>query len=284
MSAGRAIAALAAAYRRPLGLGLGLDRGYLVLSDSDVTVSDILTWRIHPRLVVLPTCASAAALRRDMWGFGTRQRRGGFQAPGRDVLDAPRGRRALHGGRARGRPLCQPASRPSRVGLRRGAPNLAARRQAAARGALPIARARHDARSGNRSRSCSHVRAGTPGWRCRELSPRCTADTRGTQSPRRTESARMHCRRCSESRTAAGLRARHVAHRADPRRAAGILDRMAAQSGRAALVVRALPARRDPAHRPVVGPGAREVARAVARATAGVTGAAAAAGDHETDE
>jgi hypothetical protein len=42
------------------------------------------------------------------------------------------------------------------------------------------------------------VRARTPGWRCRELSSRCTADTRGTQGPRRTESARTHCPRCSE--------------------------------------------------------------------------------------
>jgi tetratricopeptide (TPR) repeat protein len=48
--------------------GLGARGGYLVLADREVTAADILSWRIHPRLVVLPTCASAATIRSEMWG------------------------------------------------------------------------------------------------------------------------------------------------------------------------------------------------------------------------
>jgi tetratricopeptide (TPR) repeat protein len=48
--------------------GLGLDGGYLVLADGEVTAADIVDWRIGPRLAVLPTCASAATVRKEMWG------------------------------------------------------------------------------------------------------------------------------------------------------------------------------------------------------------------------
>ena len=48
--------------------GVEIDGGYLVLADAKVAAAEILAWRIRPRLVVLPTCASAAANRRDMWG------------------------------------------------------------------------------------------------------------------------------------------------------------------------------------------------------------------------
>lgn len=47
--------------------GVGMDGGYLVLADGTVTASEILTWQLQPQLVVLPTCASAATRRRDMW-------------------------------------------------------------------------------------------------------------------------------------------------------------------------------------------------------------------------
>jgi tetratricopeptide (TPR) repeat protein len=48
--------------------GVGIDGGYLVLADGQVTAAEILGWHLRPHLVVLPTCASAAANRRDMWG------------------------------------------------------------------------------------------------------------------------------------------------------------------------------------------------------------------------
>jgi len=48
--------------------GVDTDGGYLFLADGHVTAADILAWHIRPRLVVLPTCASAATYRRDMWG------------------------------------------------------------------------------------------------------------------------------------------------------------------------------------------------------------------------
>jgi CHAT domain-containing protein len=48
--------------------GLDAEGGYLVLADGQVAAAAILEWRIRPRLVVLPTCASAASTSRDMWG------------------------------------------------------------------------------------------------------------------------------------------------------------------------------------------------------------------------
>lgn len=48
--------------------GVGLDGGYLVLADGNVTSADVLAWRVRPEVVVLPTCASAATPRREMWG------------------------------------------------------------------------------------------------------------------------------------------------------------------------------------------------------------------------
>ncbi|HYU14557.1 MAG TPA: CHAT domain-containing protein, partial [Candidatus Acidoferrum sp.] len=47
----------------------GLDRrgGYLLLGDRKVTAAEILDWRIRPHLAVLPTCASAATVRSEMW-------------------------------------------------------------------------------------------------------------------------------------------------------------------------------------------------------------------------
>ncbi len=47
--------------------GLGVRGGYLVLADGQVTAADILEWRVSPRLVVLPTCASAVTVRGEMW-------------------------------------------------------------------------------------------------------------------------------------------------------------------------------------------------------------------------
>lgn len=47
--------------------GIGVDGGYLVLADGRVAATEILSWRLRPRLVVLPTCASAATNRREMW-------------------------------------------------------------------------------------------------------------------------------------------------------------------------------------------------------------------------
>ena len=47
--------------------GLGVRGGYLLLADGQVTAADILAWRVSPRLVVLPTCASAATVRNEMW-------------------------------------------------------------------------------------------------------------------------------------------------------------------------------------------------------------------------
>ena len=47
--------------------GLGLRGSYLALADGQVTAADILAWRVGPRLVVLPTCASAATIRTEMW-------------------------------------------------------------------------------------------------------------------------------------------------------------------------------------------------------------------------
>jgi tetratricopeptide (TPR) repeat protein len=43
--------------------------GYLVLAGGqEVTAADIVAWRLHPRLVVLTTCASAATSGMEMWG------------------------------------------------------------------------------------------------------------------------------------------------------------------------------------------------------------------------
>ncbi len=66
------VAALRAADNQPLlhviaHSGLGLRGGYLALADGRVTAADILAWRVGPRLVVLPTCASAATIRTEMW-------------------------------------------------------------------------------------------------------------------------------------------------------------------------------------------------------------------------
>jgi hypothetical protein len=48
--------------------GLGPRGPWLRLADRDVTVDEIVTGRIAPRLVVLASCASAARERREMWG------------------------------------------------------------------------------------------------------------------------------------------------------------------------------------------------------------------------
>jgi tetratricopeptide (TPR) repeat protein len=48
--------------------GIDADGGYLILADGHVSAAQIVTWRLHPHVVVLPTCASAATNRRDMWG------------------------------------------------------------------------------------------------------------------------------------------------------------------------------------------------------------------------
>jgi tetratricopeptide (TPR) repeat protein len=67
------VVALRAAQRAPLLHVIshsGLDRrgGYLALAGGEkVTAAKILEWRIRPRLVVLPTCGSAATVRGDMW-------------------------------------------------------------------------------------------------------------------------------------------------------------------------------------------------------------------------
>ena len=73
VGAGATVAALRSAAHAPLlhvisHSGLGLDGGYLVLADGEVTAADIVAWRIGPQLVVLPTCASAATAGREMWG------------------------------------------------------------------------------------------------------------------------------------------------------------------------------------------------------------------------
>jgi CHAT domain-containing protein len=47
---------------------VGSAGGYLMLADGEVTAADIIAWRVRPRIVVLPTCASAATVRREMWG------------------------------------------------------------------------------------------------------------------------------------------------------------------------------------------------------------------------
>ena len=48
--------------------GVDHDGGYLVLADGQVTAADILRWGIRPGLAILPTCASAATSKHDMWG------------------------------------------------------------------------------------------------------------------------------------------------------------------------------------------------------------------------
>lgn len=49
--------------------GVNPREGYLALADDEeVTAADVLAWRMRPRLVVLPTCASAATRRSEMWG------------------------------------------------------------------------------------------------------------------------------------------------------------------------------------------------------------------------
>ena len=62
----------AAADRPPLHViahsGVGMRGGYSALAYGQVTAADILAWRVGPRLVVLPTCASAATIRTEMWG------------------------------------------------------------------------------------------------------------------------------------------------------------------------------------------------------------------------
>jgi hypothetical protein len=66
-----------AALRSAAGAGLlhiaghsavGSGGGYLVLSDGNVTAADVLSWRLRPRLAVLPTCASAVTHSGEMWG------------------------------------------------------------------------------------------------------------------------------------------------------------------------------------------------------------------------
>jgi tetratricopeptide (TPR) repeat protein len=66
------IAALRAAASQPLlhvisHSGLGAGGGFLSLASGQVTAADIVAWRIRPHLVVLPTCASAATVRTEMW-------------------------------------------------------------------------------------------------------------------------------------------------------------------------------------------------------------------------
>jgi len=47
--------------------GFGPEGGYLALVTGKVTAADIVAGKIGPRLAVLPTCASAATPRREMW-------------------------------------------------------------------------------------------------------------------------------------------------------------------------------------------------------------------------
>lgn len=47
---------------------VGVDGGALELADGKVDAAEILQLGVHPRLVVLAACASAASDRRDMWG------------------------------------------------------------------------------------------------------------------------------------------------------------------------------------------------------------------------
>jgi tetratricopeptide (TPR) repeat protein len=48
--------------------GVSRDGGFLLLADGQVSAAQILSWHIHPALVILSSCASAATERRDMWG------------------------------------------------------------------------------------------------------------------------------------------------------------------------------------------------------------------------
>jgi tetratricopeptide (TPR) repeat protein len=48
--------------------GVGLGGGWLQLADGEVAASDVLRWRLQPRLVVLSACASAASRAREPWG------------------------------------------------------------------------------------------------------------------------------------------------------------------------------------------------------------------------
>ncbi len=73
LGANATVSALWAAANQPLlhviaHSGVGMRGGYLALADGQVTAADILAWRVGPRLVVLPTCASAATIRTEMWG------------------------------------------------------------------------------------------------------------------------------------------------------------------------------------------------------------------------
>ena len=72
LGADATVAELRAAADQPLlhviaHSGLGFRGGYLALADGRVTSADILAWRVGPHLVVLPTCASAATIRTEMW-------------------------------------------------------------------------------------------------------------------------------------------------------------------------------------------------------------------------
>jgi len=48
--------------------GIGLRGAWLGLSGGEVTGADVIRWKVHPRLVVLSSCASAAIRAREMWG------------------------------------------------------------------------------------------------------------------------------------------------------------------------------------------------------------------------
>jgi CHAT domain-containing protein len=48
--------------------GLNAGGAYLSLADGEVTSTDIVTWRLAPRLVVLASCASGARPSGSMWG------------------------------------------------------------------------------------------------------------------------------------------------------------------------------------------------------------------------
>jgi tetratricopeptide (TPR) repeat protein len=48
--------------------GVSHEGGYLVLADGEVSASQILEWKLRPRIAVLPTCASASTVHGEMWG------------------------------------------------------------------------------------------------------------------------------------------------------------------------------------------------------------------------
>jgi tetratricopeptide (TPR) repeat protein len=48
--------------------GVNESGGYIALADRNVGAADILSWKIRPQLVAIPTCSSAGTVRGEMWG------------------------------------------------------------------------------------------------------------------------------------------------------------------------------------------------------------------------